>query len=89
MRTLFVCLLLIVCSCGFFVDDQNTIRAVQDQGYDSVVIVAKHAIFPQLFGASKDDAVAYHMTAINSRGMRVNLIVSSGWLFKGVTVRTR
>jgi hypothetical protein len=73
--------------CGTFVNDSNTVRAVEKQGYTNVQINKKHVVFPDWCGCSKDDDAAYDMTATNPAGKQVNIIACAG-ITKGVTVRT-
>lgn len=88
MKTVFVVMALLFASCGAWVRDDATVRAVEKQGYSNVTINAKHIVFPEWCGCAKGDDAAYDMTATNPAGVQVNIIACAGVL-KGVTVRTR
>ena len=80
---------LFMLSCwGAFVNDQNTVRAVEKQGYTNVQIIKKNILFVDWCGCAKGDDAEYDMGATNALGNRVDLIVCAGVL-KGVTVRTK
>jgi prepilin-type N-terminal cleavage/methylation domain-containing protein len=84
-----VAILLMSFGSGYLVNDSNTIRAVEKQGYSNVAIVKKHPVFAFFFGGDRGDAAVYEMTATNPAGKSTDIIASTGWLFKGVTVRTK
>jgi hypothetical protein len=83
-----IAMVVLLVGCGAMVNDSWTIRAVEAQGYSNVQINSKHIMFPEFCGCSKDDDVAYEMTAINPAGKLVNIIACAG-ITKGVTIRTR
>ena len=74
---------------GVFVSDTATITAVEKQGYSNVQIESKIPVVACFFGADAQDAVVYKMQVTNPAGQRVEIDACSGWLFKGVTIRTR
>ena len=74
--------------CGAFVNSEHVANAVEKQGYRNVRIVSKHIFFVTWRGCGADDKAAFKATAMNATGQQVDLTVCSGWLFKGVTVRT-
>lgn len=84
-----IVILIIALGSGFMVNDKNIISAVEKQGYSNLVIIKKHCLFASLFGGSSGDAAVYDMNATNPVGKNTDIIVSTGWLFKGVTVRTK
>jgi len=61
---------------------------VEKQGYAKVALGTKHYIFVSFRGCSSHDAAMWEAKGINAHGKKVDLIVCSGWPFKGVTVRT-
>jgi len=75
--------------CGFMVSEGTVVRAAQKQGYEDVRIQSRHWISPVwVGGCSGSDDVAFDATALNPRGVRVDIVLCAGWPFKGVTVRT-
>jgi prepilin-type N-terminal cleavage/methylation domain-containing protein len=85
-----ICILIFGLGSGFMVNDNKTINAVEKQGYSNVVIIQKHCLFPYFFGGGSGDVAVYNMNATNPAGRRnIDIIVGAGWLFKGVTVRTK
>jgi hypothetical protein len=77
----------IMSGCGFLVDENQAVQALQNQGFKDVRITAEHRLAPNLFGCAESDKAAFEVTATNINGKRVNAIVCMGWPFKGATVR--
>ncbi len=73
--------------CGALVNDEETVIAVEKQGWSNVKLQDSHIFFVSWQGCGRDDAVAYEMTGENVKGQNVDLIVCAG-LLKGVTFRT-
>ena len=88
MKIILGVIAVLLVSCGVFVQDGATVRAVEKQGYSNVAINAKHIVFPEWCGCAKGDDAAYDMTATNPAGVQVNIIACAG-ILKGVTVRTK
>jgi hypothetical protein len=79
---------ILLAGCGALVNDSNTIRAVEAQGYSNIQINNKHVMFVDWCGCGNDDDAAYEMTATNPAGKQVNIIACAG-ISKGVTIRTK
>ena len=88
MKTSILYSILFLSSCGYLVDDTNTINAVQKQGYSNVKIEDKSVWFNKWRGCSEEDKATYDITATNALGKPARLIACVGWPFKGVTIRT-
>ena len=73
---------------GCNVTDSEAINAMEVNGFTHVKVVRKIWFLPGFAGCSTHDAVAFTVTAINVKGDKVNMLVCSGWPFKGATVRT-
>lgn len=75
--------------CGAFVSEEDTAKAVEKQGYQNVQIQKKHIFFTNFLGCGENDVAMFKATATNSMGQKVDIIICTGWPFKGVTIRTR
>ena len=73
---------------GSCVDDADTKQAVEKQGYADVKLYGKTIFFVGFSGCDSNDAAKYGAKAKNAQGKEVDLIVCSGWPFKGITVRS-
>ena len=80
---------LIYGGCRLWDSDAGVVEAVEKQGFINAEIVSKKRFWVSWRGCSGSDSVGYEMTALNTRGERVDLIVCGGRLLKGYTVRTR
>lgn len=77
------------CFGGAFVSDDVAIKALRTQGYSNIKIVEKNWFLPGLTGCDSRDAVQFKVKAKNPVGNNVEVLVCSGWLFKGATIRTK
>ena len=87
MKKMFLVLAFLLVGCGYLVDEQSAIRAMEDQGFTNVKIVEESRVFPILGGCSDSDTAAFGMNAINSQGKLIGATVCVGWPFKGSTIR--
>lgn len=87
---LFIIVVLVGYTCrGACADSTETKQAIEKQGYSNVKITDKSIFFVGWRGCSSNDAIQYDVTAKNPKDQTVDLIVCSGWPFKGVTIRTK
>jgi hypothetical protein len=88
MKTIILWSVLFLSSCGYLIDNDNTVSAVQKQGYRNVKIEDKSVWFNSWRGCGQEDRATYEISATNALGQPVRLIACVGWPFKGVTIRT-
>lgn len=74
--------------CGFLVDEDQAVRAVNNMGFTEVRVESKHVFFLSFRGCSKNDKAGFTVVGRNPKGDIVRLLVCIGWPFKGATIRT-
>jgi len=73
---------------GIFVGENVAVEALEKSGYSDVQITSSGWFFVGMRGCSEKDAAKFVATATNVNGDRVeDIIICSGWPFKGATVR--
>ena len=87
MKKIF-CLAILALSLVGCADENQAISACQTNGFDNCN-VTDYSSAASWSGCGNDDQVAYDVTATNSRGNRVGIVVCCGWALKGCTIRTR
>lgn len=80
-----------ICLTGCFTNDNEAIKALDDQGFTSISITDRGALFAHFEGCGEDDGHWYEASATNPVGKRVNLLVCCGanLSFKGCVVRSK
>jgi len=72
---------------GACVSPDGAVSSARAMGFEDIE-VTEHAWFAVgLRGCGTSDAARFTLRGTNPRGSRVNLVVCSGWLLKGDTVR--
>jgi len=74
---------------GIFVPEARALEALEKQGYTEGVITDHSWFVPGLQGCDGKDAAVFEANAINPVGKRVDVIVCTGFFFKGATIRTK
>lgn len=72
---------------GEWVSNDVALKAVSDEGYTQAQITERHSILAAWYGCDEKDAACFKVTAKNSQGKPVKLVVCAGFVFKAVTVR--
>lgn len=78
-----------ITACG--TDDNEAIRALDDNGFTNITITDHGFMFAGFEGCDAKDGNWYHATATNPAGKHVNMLVCCGakMSFKGCTVRSK
>jgi len=74
---------------GLFVDQSVAVKALENQGFSNITIIEKDWLFVGFKGCDASDSARFPVIATNPLGKRVEVMVCSGWLFKGATIRTK
>lgn len=73
---------------GVFVDNVRPVEEVMKvHGYTEYTITDKDIFFINFRGCQLGEAAKFEVSAVNSNGESVNLLVCTGWPFKGATIR--
>ena len=74
---------------GCMVSATKAISAMEEQGFSEVEILDHSYLFVGLQGCDSKDSAAFDVRAKNTNGKTVNMVVCSGWPFKGATIRSK
>ena len=74
---------------GAFVDESRAVKALETQGYSNVTITDHAWLLIGFRGCDAKDAAMFKTRATNPIGREVEVLVCTGWLFKGATIRTK
>lgn len=74
---------------GFFVNENDAVKALEDAGYSDVTITNRAVFFMSFRGGSRSDSVRFTATAMNPIGKKVETYVFVGWPFKAPTIRAK
>lgn len=76
---------------GCWTNDNEALKALDDQGFSEATITERGAVFAQWEGCGNDDGNWYHAIATNPHGKRVNVLICCGGAlqFKGCVVRSK
>lgn len=78
-----------VVSCrGCLVEDYEAPKAMERAGYSDIKVTSRGDVFVGFRGCEATDAAVFHVQAKNPAGKPVQMIVCSGWPFKGSTLRS-
>lgn len=78
---------IILSGCGWRVEDEKVLKAVEKQGYINLVITDKSNATSR-YGCFDADA-AYTISATNPRGVNVDIIACAAYPFKGASIITK
>lgn len=87
----FVCLgIVVTCSCCA-ADNNEGVRALENNGFSHVSITDSGILVPAFHGCDKHDGAYYEANATNPAGNQVHMTVCCGgpMSFKGCTVRSK
>jgi len=70
------------------IDENDAKQAAVKQNYKDVQILSRDWFLVGVRGCDSHDALKFEAKATNVHGDRVNLLICSGWILKGMTVRT-
>jgi hypothetical protein len=84
-------LLCVACLSGCVANDNEAIKALDDQGFSNISIMDRGIFGADWAGCGQDDGAYYKAVATNPAGKRVNLLVCCGGAmsFKGCVVRSK